>query len=74
MEKHYLAVIGAFFILIGFVLISIYAVSGDTETKAGGAVFIGPIPIIFGLDRGIAVTAAVLGLITLVALHLLNYI
>jgi len=43
------------------------------EVKAAGVVMIGPIPIIFGSDRGMAITGVVLALILMIVAYLLFY-
>jgi len=48
-----------------------YAVNTETEKKAGGVLFIGPIPIIFGSDPKTALLIAVVGFMILVVLVLL---
>lgn len=46
------------------------ALRGDSNVSAGGVVFIGPIPIVFGSDRKTAYSAAVLGIILMVVYYL----
>ena len=40
--------LGISLILAGFALVFIDAISGGTSPSAGGVVFVGPIPIVFG--------------------------
>lgn len=43
------------------------------EVKAAGVVMIGPVPIIFGSDRNMAITGVVLALILMVVAYILFY-
>ena len=49
--------------------------TGDekTEIKSGGVILIGPIPIIFGTDKGSIVTAVILAIFLMVVAYLLFY-
>lgn len=74
--------IGFITILIGIVLIIIGSVISvmrapsqkNMEVEAGGVVFIGPIPIIFGTNKQIAwymlVTAVVLAILMIIMLYI----
>ncbi len=60
--------IGMILIFIGFLIIIIdlmmhYGMRGSTESKVrgGGVVIVGPVPIVFGSDRKMAVIAAIIG-------------
>ena len=66
---------GSLLILAGFVLIFAGVVvsvarsllgEGDVEAEAGGVVFIGPIPIVFGTSRGVVWMALAIALLMLV--------
>ena len=43
------------------------------ETKVGGVIFIGPIPIVFGSDKKMAVWALILGIIIFAVYLILLY-
>lgn len=78
-----LIMLGATAIIIGIVLLvvgSALQTSGkgngteDTSNvKTGGVVLIGPIPIIFGSDKGMTVTAVILAIILMIVSYLLFY-
>jgi uncharacterized protein (TIGR00304 family) len=71
-----LASIGIIVIFLGIVLVMIGIISEITkqdkkvETRGGGIVMIGPIPIIFGTDTGSVKTVMVLAIV-LIALVLI---
>lgn len=71
--------IGVLVIIIAVILVSVSGASGKGNVKAGGAVIIGPLPIVFGTDReslktvlllSIALTALLIVAMTLY--HLLS--
>ncbi|MBD3389103.1 MAG: DUF131 domain-containing protein [Candidatus Altiarchaeales archaeon] len=69
--------VGLAVILAGFMLVAAGVVvsalkGGDASVKGGGVLFIGPIPVVFGTDRGSAVAAAVIGLSLMVMYYLLS--
>lgn len=70
---------GIIIIFIGFMLIFIGTAlqatskSGSGEVKTGGVILIGPIPIIFGTDRGLIITAVILAIILMVLAYILFY-
>ncbi len=69
---------GIIIIFIGFILIFIGTAlqsnaSKNTEVKTGGIILIGPIPIIFGKDKGFIVTAVILAIIIMILAYLLFY-
>jgi uncharacterized protein (TIGR00304 family) len=76
--------IGFFVIVAGILLIFlgsiIQSTSSDnnndaskTEIKTGGVILIGPIPIIFGNDRGMVITGVILGIILMLVAYFLFY-
>jgi len=67
--------IGFLLILAGFALIFAGVVvsvagsllgEGDAEAEAGGVVFVGPIPVVFGTSRGIVWIVLAIALLMLV--------
>lgn len=75
--------IGFFVLVAGILLIFlgsiIQSTSSDkdngskTEIKTGGVILIGPIPIIFGNDRGMIMTGVILGIILMLVAYFLFY-
>lgn len=75
--------IGFFVLVAGILLIFlgsiIQSTSSDkdntskTEIKTGGVILIGPIPIIFGNDRGMIITGVILGIILMLVAYFLFY-
>ena len=37
--------------------------SSKRETKTGGVIIIGPLPIVFGSDKSVAIVAAIIGIV-----------
>ncbi|AEH24303.1 TIGR00304 family membrane protein [Pyrococcus yayanosii] len=74
MRGELLTVLGIVLILVGFLLVFIgtmmSALSGESEVEGGGVIMIGPIPIIFGTQRG-ATLAMVLAIVLMVLWFLL---
>lgn len=72
MDKLLLA--GLVFVAVGAVLVafSLLASAKEKETRFGGIVLIGPLPIAFGSDKEILFYAIALGLVTLAAIYLLT--
>jgi uncharacterized protein (TIGR00304 family) len=69
---------GIIVIFIGFILIFLgtalqSTTTKNTEVKTGGVILIGPIPIIFGNDKGFIVTAVILVIILMILAYLLFY-
>ncbi|MDZ7689133.1 MAG: DUF131 domain-containing protein [Halobacteriales archaeon] len=66
---------GFLLILAGFVLIVIGVIvsvlrslgEGGVDAEAGGVVFIGPIPVVFGTSRGVVWIALAIALLMLVS-------
>lgn len=76
-----LIMLGITVVIIGFILIFIGTAlqstsktgDGKTEVKTGGVILIGPIPIIFGSDKGMVVTAVILAIVLMIVAYLLFY-
>lgn len=73
-----LILIGVFVILAAFILIFIASFRGKTEARGGGAIIIGPFPIVFGTDKEsikavlwLSIVLTILVFMLIVALHLL---
>ena len=69
---------GIIAIFIGFILVfvgtALQASSSKTsDVKTGGVILIGPIPIIFGSDKGTIITAAVMAVIIMILAYFLFY-
>lgn len=63
-------------IIVGGILQSTNRLSPDdseAKIKTGGVVFIGPVPIIFGSDKRMAITGVILALILMFVYYLLFY-
>jgi len=76
-----LFIIGYFLIFLGIMIIFITiflfffkSIKGKTETKGGGIIFIGPFPVIFGTDIGIAKWLVVIALIIVLILLIITLI
>ena len=66
---HRLLVLGLAITLVGFALVLVGSASGGSNSSAGGVVFIGPVPIVFGSGPGggwLALLSVVIGAITIV--------
>lgn len=70
-------IVGVMAVIIGFILIFLgVALQSSTKTgevKSGGVILIGPIPIIFGNDRGMVFTAVILAIVLMVIAYILFY-
>lgn len=68
---------GILIIFIGFLLIfvgtALQASVKTSDVKTGGVILIGPIPIIFGSDKGTVVTAVVMAIILIILAYFLFY-
>ena len=65
-----LILLGVFLVLLGTLLMVFGLFAGrvaqvETETRAGGVVLIGPVPILFGSDRTMVFLGAVLTLVAI---------
>lgn len=77
--------IGFFVLVFGILLIFLGSIiqstssdnnndnSSKTEIKTGGVILIGPIPIIFGNDKGMVITGVILGIILMLVAYFLFY-
>lgn len=71
--------VGLFLIIIGFVIVmvaiavSVLKTRGEGEARAGGVIFIGPIPIILGTDIQSAKWVMILALVLILAVFFLFY-
>lgn len=65
-------VLGILLIFIGTALQSSSS-SSKTEIHTGGVIMIGPIPIIFGNDKGFVVIAVIFAVVLMVLSYLLFY-
>jgi uncharacterized protein (TIGR00304 family) len=72
-----LLILGITVVIIGFILIfiatALQSSSKTGEVKSGGVILIGPIPIIFGSDKGLIFTAVILAIVLMVTAYLLFY-
>lgn len=70
-------ILGIFLLIVGSLLLS--PAKGEESTKStsqvrgGGVVMIGPIPIIFGTDKGSAMVMVILAIILMVVSYLIFY-
>lgn len=73
--RDYLIPVGMLLVFLGFMIIFFGAIiqanERGGEVKGGAIVFIGPIPIAFGTDRGSLILVSVLMLAIMVAAWLL---
>lgn len=80
-KSHTLILSGFLIIFIGIVLIIVGSIlqasrvanDEDSAVKTGGVVLIGPIPIIFGSDKRMAITGVLLALILMLVYYILFY-
>lgn len=80
MNTNTLIMAGIILIILGIFLIfagSIISISTKTkegaEVKTGGVIMIGPIPIIFGSDRGMAIIGFLMAIILMIVAYILFY-
>ncbi|MEM3623017.1 MAG: DUF131 domain-containing protein [Candidatus Bathyarchaeia archaeon] len=73
-----LILIGALIILISLALLFMKSAKGERKVKGGGAIIIGPFPIIFGTDKEsvktvlwLALALTILLIIAMVLFHLM---
>jgi len=65
---------GILLIFIGTILQSTTKTDGTTgQVHTGGVIMIGPIPIIFGTDKGFTLIAIILAIVLMVVSYLLFY-
>ena len=77
-QGNTIIIAGIIAILMGFILVfvgtAMQASSTKTsDVKTGGVILIGPIPIIFGSDKGTIITAAVIAIIIMILAYFLFY-
>jgi uncharacterized protein (TIGR00304 family) len=77
-QANTIIIAGIIAIFIGFILVfmgtAMQASSSKTsDVKTGGVILIGPIPIIFGSDKGTIVTAVVMAIIIMILAYFLFY-
>lgn len=75
--------IGFFVLVAGILLIFLGSIIQSTssdkdnnsksEIKTGGVILIGPIPIIFGNDRGMVITGVILAIVLMIVAYFLFY-
>jgi uncharacterized protein (TIGR00304 family) len=69
--------IGMVVVIIAALLLSLSKVKGKGETRGGGAIIIGPVPIIFGTDEKsietILILSLVLTMLILIATVILHF-
>ncbi|ADP77634.1 Protein of unknown function DUF131 [Methanothermus fervidus DSM 2088] len=66
--------LGMLLVIVGSILqYASVSKTGKSEVKTGGVVMIGPIPIIFGSDRQMAILGVVLAIILMILAYILFY-
>jgi uncharacterized protein (TIGR00304 family) len=65
-------ILGVLMIFIGTALQSSSS-SSKTEIHTGGVIMIGPVPIIFGNDRGLVLTGFIVALVLMILFYILFY-
>lgn len=77
MNSSILVIAGFVVVMVGIVLIfigSIYqSTNKNTEVQTGGIIMIGPVPIIFGNDKGLIITGAIFAVVIMVLYYLLFF-
>lgn len=78
MNSNTLVLAGIIVIFIGFILVFAGSAlqtssSKTTDVKTGGVILIGPIPIIFGNDKGTIITTVILAIILIILVYFLFY-
>ncbi len=72
-----LIIAGIIVIFIGFILVILgtahQGTNKSSDVKTGGVILIGPIPIIFGSDKGTIVAAVILAVIMMIIAYFLLY-
>lgn len=70
-------ILGVLLLIVGTVLLSPgkgeESTKSSSQVRGGGVVMIGPIPIIFGTDKGSVVVAVILAIILMVLSYLIFY-
>jgi len=77
MNVGMLIIAGIILVFIGIIIILIGSVlqltSKTEEVHTGGVIMIGPIPIIFGNDKGLIITGVIFAIILMVLYYILFY-
>jgi len=77
MNTSMLITAGIIIVFIGMIIIIIGSLLQSTskaaEVHTAGIIMIGPIPVIFGNDKGLIITGAILAIIIMVLYYLLFY-
>lgn len=77
MNASMLIIAGIIVVFIGIIIIFVGSLLQSTsktgEVHTGGVIMIGPIPIIFGNDKGLIITGVILAIIIMVLYYLLFY-
>lgn len=80
MNANSLIIVGIILVIFGIFLIFAGSIIGmftktkeSTEVKTGGVIMIGPIPIIFGSDRGMAVIGFLMAIVLMIVAYILFY-
>lgn len=77
MNAGVLVIAGIIVVFVGISLIFIGSIlqstSKTTEVHTGGVIMIGPIPIIFGNDKGLIITGVILAIVIMVVYYILFY-
>lgn len=76
-QGNTIVTMGILVIIVGFILIftgtALQSSSKTSDVKTGGVILIGPIPIIFGSDKGTIVTAVIMAIILMILAYFLFY-
>ncbi|MGZ7050116.1 MAG: TIGR00304 family membrane protein [Methanobacterium sp.] len=77
MNASAIVIAGIIVVFVGVILIFIGSVyqstSKTTEVHTGGIIMIGPIPIIFGNDKGLIITGVIFAIVIMVIYYILFY-
>jgi len=80
LNTNSLIIVGIILIILGIFIIfaaSIMSIFTKTkegaEVKTGGVIMLGPIPIIFGSDRGMAIIGFLMAIILMIVAYILFY-
>jgi uncharacterized protein (TIGR00304 family) len=77
MNTGTLIIAGIIIIFLGMILIfvgtALQSTSKSSEVHTGGVILIGPIPIIFGNDKGLIITGVVFAIVIMVLYYFLFY-
>lgn len=76
-QRNTIVTVGILVIIIGFILLfagtALQSSSKTSDVKTGGVILIGPIPIIFGSDKGTIITAVIMAIILMILAYFLFY-